>query len=169
MGRHKELLQEEVLHTRQVRQQQRVPQRSLRLRTSLCCHPQLLTVSTAVGSWKGRTYSAHDQSRHQRRYHRYLLLRAWRSSDRLCLSSFPSRLLQRQRECSRDPGVHEYFQRGLARHVRQALGTACPLVVAHRDQEVDVRVDPIVCGLSLALRSTIAGCSDPIVVSSQGA
>lgn len=30
------------------------------------------------------------------------------------------------------------------------------------DQEVDVRVGPIVCDLLLALRNTIAGCSGPI-------
>jgi hypothetical protein len=72
-------------------------------------------------------------------------------------------------ECSRVLGGLGYCRRAHAHRVRQVLGRAHPSEVVHMGLEADAQVDPIVYDQSLALRSTIAGCFDPIVESSQEA
>jgi hypothetical protein len=72
-------------------------------------------------------------------------------------------------ECSRVLGGLGYCRRAHARRVRQVLGRAHPSEVVQMGLEADAQVGPTVYGQSLAPSSTIAGCFDPIVESSQEA
>jgi hypothetical protein len=68
--------------------------------------------------------------------------------------------------CSRGPGALGYYQTRRARRVRREPGTALRTVEVRKGLAGGVRGDPIVCGQSLARRSTSAGCLGPIVGSS---